>query len=124
MYEVALPSACAQHNLVSQAAGTDKAPLAATQAVKPKIAAPAGTAASQRDGQSKEQPQDAASSNTGKTVFVRSLPADVSKDQLYLAFKKFGGLRACRLVLVSKAAAVAPSPACCSTCCLMLVYCM
>lgn len=86
-----------------QTAGMDKGPIAASQPAKQVVKPqPADKAAAQKDGQSKEQPQDAGSSNTGKTVFVRSLPADVSKDQLYLAFKKFGGLRACRQALKYK----------------------
>ena len=40
-----------------------------------------------------EQPATRVSSNT---VFVRSLPPDVSQDQLQIAFKQFGKLRACR----------------------------
>lgn len=34
--------------------------------------------------------------DSSHTVFVRALPPDVSQDQLHLAFKKFGKLRACR----------------------------
>ncbi len=40
---------------------------------------------------SEQAPRD-----SSKTVFVRSLPPDVSQDQLNIAFRKFGKLRACR----------------------------
>ena len=40
--------------------------------------------------------QQAGRQDSRHTVFVRALPPDVSQDQLHLAFKKFGKLRACR----------------------------
>ncbi|DBA82043.1 TPA: hypothetical protein ACH3X1_007738 [Trebouxia sp. C0004] len=48
-----------------------------------------------RDSHDKQQ----VARDSSKTVFVRSLPPDVSQDQLNLAFTKFGKLRACRLVM-------------------------
>jgi RNA recognition motif-containing protein len=45
-----------------------------------------------RDSHDKQQ----VARDSSKTVFVRSLPPDVSQDQLNLAFTKFGKLRACR----------------------------
>ena len=42
--------------------------------------------------------QQQAARDSSKTVFVRSLPPDVSQDQLQIAFRQFGKLRACRWV--------------------------
>ncbi|KAL3151924.1 hypothetical protein ABBQ32_001053 [Trebouxia sp. C0010 RCD-2024] len=101
---------------------------AVAPAVAPKLLKPAGRApeeaeaagkqstaakSSPADGVSKDQPgklakgsqntagggQQAGARDSSKTVFVRALPADVSQDQLHLAFSKFGKLRSCRLVM-------------------------
>lgn len=79
----------------------------AEKAGKPDIAGasekPASEASKLADGL-KPGASHAAGSSSGKTVFVRSLPADVSKDQLQIAFRRFGTLRACRS---------AAQPSCC-----------
>lgn len=72
------------------------APQATEQPAKPAASTAADTVKPGRQPEDGAKAEAGASSNTGKTVFVRSLPADVSRDQLHIAFKKFGGLRACR----------------------------
>ena len=65
------------------------------------VAVPANAAASKVQPERPGKNVDASGEGAGardssKTVFVRSLPPDVSQDQLHIAFKKFGKLRACR----------------------------
>ena len=82
----------------------EPAPNQAREAIKPQAAegsTKSGKAGQQDIEQVKADEQQAATGSTGKTVFVRSLPADVSKDQLHIAFRKFGSLRACRSATAS-----------------------
>ena len=83
----------------TKSAGTTVPPKAA-EPIKPEAAPDAkkaaGKAGKEATGQPATERQQPGASSTGKTVFVRSLPADISKDQLHIAFKRFGSLRACR----------------------------
>lgn len=81
----------------------EPAPNQARESIEPQAAkgpTKSGKAGPQDIEQVKAE-QQAAIGSTGKTVFVRSLPADVSKDQLHIAFRKFGSLRACRSATAS-----------------------
>ena len=50
-----------------------------------------------KSGRNQELKEDTLSIN--RTVFVKGLPLDVVKDQLYQSMKKYGPVKACRLVL-------------------------
>ncbi|KAL0051511.1 hypothetical protein WJX82_008930 [Trebouxia sp. C0006] len=85
----------AKQKSVSKADTTVDSQAKAQQAAPQKEASAAQKPGPTRDSQDQQQ----AARDSSKTVFVRSLPPDVSQDQLNLAFTKFGKLRACRLVI-------------------------
>ncbi|KAL0026427.1 hypothetical protein WJX79_009181 [Trebouxia sp. C0005] len=86
----------AKQKSVSRADTTVDSQAEAQQAAVQKLE----TNAIQKPGPTKNsQDKQQAARDSSKTVFVRSLPPDVSQDQLNLAFTKFGKLRACRLVM-------------------------
>ncbi|KAL4452269.1 hypothetical protein ABPG75_007931 [Micractinium tetrahymenae] len=55
-------------------------------------------AATAQDGDAQQQPQRPPPEE-GATVFIRGLPLDVTKEQVFLKMKAFGPVRSCRLVV-------------------------